>query len=148
MAASDFSSLLRQPAGQAKKPPVLDAGNYPALVKSYEVDNKNKNKTTYLRVHVGYTGWPEGATPQTNEDGTIIELGKRQGRRDFFLTPDALWRLDEFLRSCGLSLEGRSYEEVFPELTNKTVIASVKQYMNERNNELGNEIDALVGTDG
>jgi len=148
MVSSDFSSLLRQPAGQAKKPPVLDAGNYPATVRSYEVDNKNKNKTTYVRFHVGYTGWPDGASPQTNEDGTIIDLSKRQGRRDFFLTPDALWRLDEFLRSCGVDLAGRSYEEVLPEIVNKSVVASVKQYMNERNNDLGNEIDALVGTEG
>lgn len=138
----DFTELLKQPAGQAKKPPALDVGNYPGIIKSFEVDNKNKNQTPYVRFHVGLTGWPADSEPQTLDGGEPIDLTKRQMRRDYYLTPDALWRLDEFLRNMGVDLSGRGYDEVLPELVNQPVLVSVKQYLG-KDNEPGNEIDKL-----
>lgn len=145
---SDFASLLRKPAGQGKKPPVLDVGNYPGVVKSFEVGDKNKNKTPYVRFHLQPTGWPDGASPQVHEDGTPIDLTKRQMRRDYFLTDDAVYRLDEFLRSCGIDLTGRGYDECLPEANGKAVVIEVKQYMNQTSNEPGNEVGSVVGTEG
>ena len=136
----DFASLLKKPAGEAKRPPALPAGDYPAVVSSFEYGDQNKNKTKYVRYHVRLTGWAEGVEPIEEMD-----LSKRQLRRDFFLTDDAFWRLDEFLRSTGLDPAGRSYEEVIPEIIGKNVTAEVQQYLNQQTNEIGNQIGKLVG---
>lgn len=136
----DLGSLLKKPAGQAKKPPALDAGNYPGVVKSFELGDQNKNKTPYVRFQVGLTGWGDGIEPVPD-----LDLSKRQMRRDYFLTEDALWRLDTFIRSCGVEANGRSYEEVLPELVGHQVVVEVQQYMNQTSNEIGNQIGQLTG---
>jgi len=139
----DFSALLRKPAGEAKKPPALPAADYPGVVKSFEMGDNNKNKTPYVRLHVGLTGWAD--VLQEEDKDPSIDLSKRQMRRDYFLTEDALWRLDEFIRSCSIEPNGRSYEEVLPELVGTPVVVEVQQYMNQTSNEIGNQIGKLVG---
>lgn len=139
----DFSQLLKKPSGEAKKPDPLLAGQYPGVIKSFEVGDQNKNKTPYVRFQVGLTGWPEGQEPQMLPSGEAMDLSKRQMRRDYYLTDDALWRLDEFLRAIGIDLTGRSYEEVLPETVGIQVMVEVQQYVNQQNNEIGNQIGSL-----
>lgn len=139
----DFASLLNKPAGEAKKPPVLDAGDYPGVIKSYEPGESSQKKTPFIRFQVGLTGWPEGADPQTREDGTPIDLSTKTLRRDFFLTEDALWRLDEFLRSIGVEVSGRTYADALPETVGAGVLVEVRQGMNQQSNDLFNEVAGL-----
>ena len=137
----DFSSLLKKPAGEAKKPDALNAGDYPGIIKSFEMGDANKNKTPYVRFNVGLTSWPD--EPQTDAAGTPIDLSKRQLRRDFFFTEEALWRLDAFLAEIGISAKGRSYEEALPETVGANILVEVQQYMNQQTNEIGNQIGGL-----
>lgn len=155
--APNFSSMLRKPAGQAKKPDALPVGDYPGIVKSYEVHDKNKNKTVQVDYQVAYLGWPESVSDDqrvvTSDDGTqrSIDLSKRQSRKAFYIfnqdgsEADDLWKLDEFLRSCGIEPKGRSYEELIPEAVGKRVIAPVTQKYDEGKNETFNNIGKLVG---
>lgn len=137
----DFTSLLKKPAGEAKKPEALGADDYPGIIKSYELGDANKNKTPYVRFHLACTGWP--GEPQLDASDKPIDLSKRQLRRDFFLTDDALWRLDEFLGSLGIPLEARSYEETLPEAVGQNVIIEVQQYLNQNTNDIGNQVGAV-----
>lgn len=139
----DFSSLLKKPAGEAKKPAALDAGNYEGIIKSFEIGDNNKNKTPYVRFHLGYTGWPNNE-PQLDAGGKAIDLSKRAGRRDFYITDEALWRLDDLISALGIDSVGRSYDEVLPETVGKSVIVEVQQYMNQSTNEIGNQVGALM----
>lgn len=139
---ADFSQLLRKPAGEAKKPAALPAGDYSGVIKSFEVGDQNKNKTPYIRFQVALTGWPDSVDESDRGD---TDLSKRQMRRDYYLTDDALWRLDEFIKSCGVEPNGRSYEEIVPELMGASVLAEVQQYLNQTSNEIGNQIGKLVG---
>lgn len=140
----NFADLLNKPSGQAKKPPVLDAGDYPGVIKGHEMGESSQKKTPYVRFNLGLIGWPEGAEAQIKEDGTPIDLAGKSLRRDFFLTDDALWRLDQFLRDeLGLELEGRSYAEVLPETTGSQVLIEVRQGMNQQTNDLFNEVAGL-----
>ena len=147
--APNFSHLLKRPAGKAKKPEALPAGLYPGIIKSFEYGDQNKNKTPYVRFHLGLTGWPDDVSEsdksQPNGDGQLepIDLSKRQPRRDFFLTDDAFWRLDEMLRSIGVEPAGRSYEECIPDAIGQNVIVEMQQYLNEKNNETGNQVGRL-----
>jgi hypothetical protein len=138
----DFSQMLRKPAGEAKKPQALPIGDYPGVITGFEVGDNNKNKTPYVRYFVKLTGLAEGV--DTSElDGA--DISKRQFRRDYYLTDDALWRMDEFLRSVGINSQGRTYEECLPEAVGAQVTAEVQQYMNQSNSEIGNQIGKLVG---
>lgn len=137
----DFTALLKKPAGEAKKPSALDAGKYPGVIKSFEVGDANKNKTPYVRFHLGLTAWP--GDPQTGEDDKPIDLAKRQLRKDYFLTDDALWRLDEFLAEIGVETAGREYQEALPDCVGTQVSVEVQQYMNQQNNEIGNQVGTL-----
>lgn len=150
--APNFSHLLKRPAGKAKKPEALPVGDYPGIIKSFEIGDQNKNKTPYARFQIGLQGWPdsvdEAERSQANAEGKpeAIDLAKRQLRRDMYLSDEALYRLDELLRSCGIEPEGRSYEECLPEMVGQQVTVEVQQYLNEKTNEIGNQIGRLVGT--
>lgn len=141
----DFSSLLKKPAGEAKKPPALPAADYPGVIKSFELGDNNKNKTPYVRLVLGLMSVPDGIDPSELEG---IDITKRQQRRDFYITDDALWRLDQFIRSTGIEMNGREYEEVLPELVGTQVTIEIQQYLNQNTNEIGNQVGKIWGEHG
>ena len=141
---TDFSALLKRPAGESKKPPALPVGDFPGIIKSHELGDNNKNKTPYVRFFVGLTGWPDEVDADDREqDGKPIDLSKKQFRKDFYLSDDALWRLDEFIKAMGVDATGRDYEEVLPELTGLQCTVEVQQYMNQNTSEIGNQVGNL-----
>lgn len=141
----DFSALLRKPAGEAKRPKALPIGDYQGVVKSHEVGDNNKNHTPYVRFGIVLTGWPDEFTQADIPEDT--DLSKRQLRKDFFLTDDSLWRLDEFIRSCGVEPAGRVYEEVVPELVGQPIKVEIKHYRNAQD-EIGNTVERVIGLNG
>jgi hypothetical protein len=155
MKMPDFSQLLKKPAGEAKKPPPLPAFDYMGLIKSYEVGDQNRNRTPYVRLQVALQGWPDNMPDEwtvSDSEGQVhtvskgdVDLSKRQMRKDFYLTDDALWRLDEFIRSCGIDPRGRDYDEIIPELVGQPITVEVQQYLNQQTNEIGNQIGKVVG---
>ncbi len=140
--APNFSHLLKKPAGEAKKPPALPAADYPAVLASFELGDNNKNKTPYVRFMVKLTGWAESLAEEDRDSD--IDLSKRQMRKDFYLTDDALWRLDDFIKSIGIEPAGRAYDEIIPEMMGSPVIAEVRQYMNQQTSEIGNQLEKLL----
>ena len=150
----DFSSLLKKEAGKAKKPATLPAGDYPGIIKSHEYGDQNRNKTPYVRFNVGLTDWPaslgdswEEADISTGEVRTVarseVDLSKRSMRRDFYLTDDAMFRLDAFLRDLGVDMAGHDYESIIPTLTGTPVLVTVEQYVNQQSNEMGAQVKQL-----
>lgn len=136
----DFSQLLRKPIAEAKRPPCLPIGDYPAKISRYELGESRQNKTPYVRLHVALTGAPDGMDP-SDLDG--IDLSKRQMRRDFYLTEDAYFRLAELIKSC--NIEAEDFETAVPHLVGCDVLAEVQQYINQQTSEIGNEIRGLRG---
>lgn len=127
----DFSKLMSRPAGQAKKPAALTAGDYPCKIVKFELGESQQKKTPYVRYFLVPTGFPEGASDSDKVDsnGETIDLSKKQLRRDFYLTADAEYRLDEMLRALEVPLEGRTYEESVPDAIGKDCLAVVIQRM-------------------
>lgn len=142
---TDFSELLRKPAGEAKRPAALPIGDYKGTVISHEVDDNNRNKNAYIRLGVRLTDWPETFTSDEIPEG--VDITKRQLRKDFFLMEEHLWRLDAFIRSCGINPEGRSYEDILPELIGQPVLVDVRHYRNP-SDEVSNTVEKLVGLNG
>lgn len=139
---ADFSSLLRKPAGMAKKPEALPKGDYQGVIKSFELGDANKNRTPYVRFHLGLVAFPDTLDHDATQG---IDLSKRQLRRDFFLTDDAMWRLDALIRSVGIEPNERPYEEILPEMVGQQVLVGVDQYLNPANSEVGNQVGSLTG---
>ena len=138
----DFSTLLRKLAGEAKKPPTMPAGDYPAVIKAFETGDNNKNKTPYVRFQLGFQGFPPDVE-QEDIDG--IDLSKRQMRADYYLTEDAMWRLDELLRTMGLDMTGKSYEEILREAVGQEITAVVVQGLNQQTNEIYASVSKVFG---
>jgi hypothetical protein len=140
----DFTQLLHKAAGEAKRPKPLETGVYGGLVKNYEIGDNNKNRTPYIRLTLIPTEWPDTASSEIRSE---VDLTKRQMRKDFFLTEDSLWRLDAFLRSCGIEPSGRTYEEVLPELVSQPVQFEVAQFKGQDDN-ISNNVNQIVGREG
>lgn len=152
--AVDFSNLLKKPSGQGKRPPALPKATFPGKVKGFELGDKNKNNTPYVRIHCALTGWPDGIDEadrfQEGENGQRIpiDLSKRQLHRDIFYKnvdgSDATYRLDDFLKSCNLEL-GAPYEEILPQLAGADILIDVDQYVNQQSGEVQNQVNRVVG---
>lgn len=152
--AVDFSSMLKKQSGQAKRPKALPRGSYPGKIKAWEVGDKNKNNTPYVRFHVIPTQWPdsvdESERMQEGPNGELIpiNLSKRQLRRDIFTQgtdgTDMMYRLDDFLKSLGLEM-GPAYEELLAQVNGKDVLIDVTQYVNQQSGELENQVEKIVG---
>lgn len=138
----DFSELLRKPAGEAKRPQALPIGDYQGVIRSFEVGDSNRNHTPYVRFAITLTAWPEGMEPVEG-----VDLNKRQLRKDFFLTDEALWRLDELIKTFGVDAAGKRYEDVLPLLVGQPVRVEVRHYRSA-DDTIGNTVEALVGLTG
>ena len=146
----DFA-LLKRPAGKAPKIKALPDGNYPGIIKSYETGLKSQNGTELVRFNLGLTDWADTVADDdksvTNGSGQkeMIDLSKRQLRRDFYLTENALYRLDAFLRSLDIDLNGRDYESVLADTVGSSVMVAVGHYTNQKTGELGNQVEEITG---
>lgn len=122
---------MNRPAGQAKKPPALPAGDYPGKIIRWELGESQQKKTPYVRYHLVPTAWPADATDsdKLDEKGEEIDLSKKQLRRDYYMTPDAEYRLDEMLRGIEVPMDGRTYEESVPDAIGHDVLMVVIQRM-------------------
>ena len=148
----DFSHLLRKPAGMALPPPVLMAAWYPGIIRAWSV-GENQNKNAYVRFQLGLSGWPDNVPEERrfakDKDGKPtdqhIDLSKKQFRRDFYLTDDALIYLDDLIRSCGIEPNGEPYEVILPNLIGANVLVEVTEQVSERTGSMVNYVNGVKG---
>jgi hypothetical protein len=129
--AVNFKSMLDKPTTEAKRPPVLPAGTYYGTLVKWEPGESAQKKTPYIRFHAQLTGAGEDIDAEQMAE---IDLSKKQMRMDFYMTPDAEFRIQEFMKSIGIVGvgEGRPYGEMLPECIGKDVIVNVTQQMNQQ----------------
>ena len=117
MAKVDFNNLLSTNLDGVKRPPVKPAGTYLATISGYKFDVSPQKKTPYCRFEVVGISPGEDIEPDQmkSEDGTPIDLSKWKPTFDFYLTPESMFRLKEFLEALGIQTQGRELKEVLPE---------------------------------
>lgn len=131
--AVDFAKLLSKPLDDVKKPPAWPAGTYLGRVTKFEFGDQNKNNTPYARFFIKVTVAGPGLEA---EEVVGIDFTKgREFRKDFYLSEDAEWRLKEFIESCGVPTQGRTFAETVPECANAQVQIEVIQQNSQRNAE-------------
>ena len=141
--AVDFAKLLSKPLDDVKKPPALPHGTYLGTITKYEFGDQNKNNTPYARFALKLTGAGPGVDESELEG---VDITKREYRKDFYLTPDADWRLKAFIESLGISTAGRTFAETVPETIWQAVQVEIIQQNSQRDaNELVNFVGEITG---
>ena len=125
--AVNFRELLSVNLDDVSAPKALPEGTYHGTVASFEYGDNNKNKTPYVRFSLKFHTAGDDVDP-AEMDG--IDLATRKISTDFYLTPDARFRLKDFLVSLGLKTEGASFDELIPEAVNQPILAFVTQRFN------------------
>lgn len=138
----DFKSLLSKPADTVERPKPLPAGTYHGMIGAYKFDESKNKKTPYVRFDLKVHRAGSDVDPEAVNG---IDLSKKNLRRDYYLTDDALYRLKDLIESCGISTTGRSFNELIPELLNKQVIIGVTQRPSEDGTEFYNDVKELAG---
>jgi len=138
----DSRTLLQKPADEIKRPPVLPAGTYHGIVKSYEFKKSKEKQTPYVEVILGLQAPGDGIDPETVIG---IDFSKKQLRKSYFLTEDAIYRLKEFLESCGHPTTSRTLGEVIPEMVNSPVLIEVTQRNSQDGSEIFNDAGNVKG---
>jgi hypothetical protein len=147
----DFRELLKKKADDAKRPPAWPAGHYYGKLGKFVLGDQNKNNTPYVRFSVQATGPGDDIDPTElqDEDGKPIDITKRNFTRDFFLTPEADYRLTEFIKSLGIDTTGRDFAELLPETTGADVIFELSKQPSQnaeaKPGDMVNFITAMTG---
>lgn len=121
----NFKELIAVNLDDIKAPAALPVGIYHGVIGSFEFGDNNKNKTPYVRFGLKLQSAGDDIDPADLEG---IDLVSRKLSTDFYLTPDAQWRLKEFLNSLGF--KGVTLEEALPDTVGQSVIVYVTQRFN------------------
>lgn len=140
--AADFKSLLSKPADEVKKPKPLPAGTYTGLITKYELaEAKNDRKTPFVQFFFSILSPGADVAAAYSTELSEIDLSKRQLRKQYYITDDALWRLTEFQRALGLVTgNGQSVDSILPRMINVPVTLSIIQKPSQDGLEIYNEI--------
>ena len=140
----DFRQLLSKPLDEVKRPPALPAGTYYGTVTKFEFGESNEKKTPYLRLSLAVASAGDDVDQEGLKD---IDLTKKQLRKDFYITPDAEYRIKEFLESCSIPTAGRALGEAIPDCMNASVVIEVllRPNRNDANAPPNNEVGNLKG---
>lgn len=124
---TDFESVLQTQADTIEKPPLMPEGGYSTVIKKFELGESSKKKTKFVDFTVGIQA------PMDDVDQSIIDeigmdkiIGKERNVT-FYLTPDALWRLTDFLGDdVGLDKGGKSIEQLINEAVGQEVGITIR----------------------
>lgn len=95
---TDFRSLLDTEVTEVERPKPLAAGNYVWNVGEYKFGKSAKKQTDFVQFKLT----PVSAQEDVDQAELALALGEKSlsdfsKNVDFYLTKDAVWRLDEFL---------------------------------------------------
>lgn len=126
MNTPNFASILDESPTEVKAPPPMPAGTYLCtVVGSAEYGKTPNTGTEYARFLLK----PIQAAEDVDET-ELSEVGGFDGktlRAQFWLTPDAVFMLDQFHEACGIELDdGASRRTRNDSVVNRQVFAKVK----------------------
>lgn len=138
-AQASFESILDTPATEVERPKPLPAGTYDAIVKGLpEYGESSQKKTPFCRFTLAMQAAGEDVDAEELE--SIGGLEGKSLKSTYYTTPDALFRLTDFLEHCGIDLDGKTIRQAIDETPN----CSVKAVITHRASEDGQQIFAEV----
>ena len=141
MSGSTFRELLSKPTDAVDRPRALASGHYVGEIKSHEFGLSRQKQTPYCR----FILTPSEETADVAEGAnTGIDFSKRELRKDYFITPTALYRLSDMLDAVLGKTTGRSFDERIPETRGVRVMFAVSSRESEDGTETYNDIGTIV----
>jgi hypothetical protein len=141
MSASTFRELLGQTTESAERPRPIADGHYLGSVASHEFGLSRQKQTPYVRFIINLEE-ETADVPAGANDG--IDISRREIRKDYFITPTALYRLSDMLNAVLGKETGRTFDERIPETRGVRVMVAVGHRDNEDGTETYNEVGTIV----
>ena len=107
----NFALLLEEAPTEVNRPKNLPTGTYTFVVGRWEEGVSSKKHTPFVKFEMRPIAAGDDVDDDeleealTSADGTRNELKSKTMPITFYLTPDAVYRLDEFHQHCGIDLE-------------------------------------------
>jgi hypothetical protein len=126
MTSPNFASILSEAPTEIDRPKPLPIGTYLCVVGPHEVGQSSKKKTDFLKFPLK----PLAPMADVNE-ADLEEMGGLEGRNlsiTFYITPDAVFMLDDFHSNCGcdIATDGLNRADRNEEVVNSQVLAVVE----------------------
>lgn len=138
-AQTSFESILDTPANDVERPKPLPAGTYDAVVKGLpEYGESSQKKTPFVRFTLGITS--AGDDVDEDELAEIGGIADKTIKSTYYTTPDALFRLTDFLEHCDVDLTDKTVRQGIDETPN----SAVRIVVSHRASEDGQQIFAEV----
>ena len=119
-AQTSFESILDTPATEVERPKPLPAGTYDAIVKGLpEFGESSQKKTPFARFTLAMQS--AGEDVDEEELTSIGGLDGKSIKSTYYTTPDALFRLTDFLEHCGIELDGKTIRQAIDDTPNCSV---------------------------
>lgn len=140
----DFRDLLSQDTAAAERPKGLPRAFYKGKILGHEFGKTKQKQTSFVRFKVALIECLDETVAATlREQG--IDLSQKEQRRDYFITPKALYQLADMLDGVLGKEQGRNYDERIPELTGAEVQVELLPRLNQDGVDSGfNEIGTMV----
>lgn len=142
--SSSFRELLSQPTDVVERPRALATGHYIGEIKSHEFGVSRQRQTPFVRFILVPLEETEDVEAGANAG---IDLSKKELRKDFYITPNALYRLSDMLDAVLGKSTGRSFDERIPETRSTRVMFAVTSRTNDDATETYNDVGTVVAAD-
>lgn len=137
---TDYASLLSQNVDDVKRPEPLPSGTYTAIVQDRAKVESNQKKTDGIMFTFGNLMPGDDVDQQKLQE--INNLPERTIRDTFWITPDALFRLTEFLKIYGIS--GVSASEGIERIKGQSVKFRLKVVISDDGQRFFNNVEAYL----
>lgn len=105
MSGPNFQTLLDESPEEVVRPEPLPTGSYTAIVKMPRYDKSTKKQTPFVEFPLQVAAAGADVDDEALADALgDAKLSDKEQRVTFYLTDDAIYRLDEFHEHCGLDL--------------------------------------------
>jgi hypothetical protein len=122
MSASNFRELLSKPTDAVERPRPLADGHYVGKFTRHEFGTSRNKQTPYARFFVSPR---EEMSDVAEGANTGMDLTKKELYKDYYITPDALYRLSDMLDATLGKQTGRSFDQRIPETRDLDIMFQV-----------------------
>lgn len=146
----DFSKLMSKKGADIKRPPVLPGGTYFGVVGTKVLGESKNKKTPQIEFPVQLTRAGEDVDQDILARENIdVSKKKFSGGTNrggtFYLTDEAEYRLVEFIKTFGVSVDEMSLGEMVEVPIGREVMVTIAQGISERSGEPFNTLESMVG---
>lgn len=148
---ANFADILDKPATEIDRPKPLPVGTYTWAIQGLPRHDKSKEKQTpFVEFTCKCTGAGEDVDEEAlNEwaaksDGTMRALTDFSTKLTYYITPDSVYRLQEFLQHLGLDGEGKSTRQLLDETPNCQFTGTIKHTASKDGESIFANIDKIA----